>query len=88
MGSGLHLNDRGDAVLLDPGDHTGEPVTGGLRDDGSIGLASLRLQPPHILEAHEALTASRPADAETAGGLPASQRVDGDADELGRLADT
>src|SRR5437762_2751590 len=43
MWSRLHLDDRGDAVLLDPRDYPHEPVPRGLRDDRSIGLASLRL---------------------------------------------
>jgi hypothetical protein len=57
-----------------------------LRDDRPLRLLALRLEPPHVLEADEALTAGRSAEAKSARGLPPAKRVHRDTDELGRFA--
>jgi CheY-like chemotaxis protein len=84
----LDLDDRGDAVLLDPGDNAGEPVPSRLRDDRASagGPSTLSEQTRHFLEWHEPLTALRPAQDQPAVALPPAKRLDRHAEHLGRLS--
>jgi hypothetical protein len=63
MRSGLDLDDSRNAVLLDAGHHTGEPVPCRLLD-GRAPLfgAALCLEPADVGESYEALAAGGPAD--------------------------
>ena len=89
MGPGLDLDDGRDAIALDPGHDAREVVAGGLGDDRPRGRrASPFLEEPRdLLDLDEPLAALGALHREAAFGLPAPERLDGDAEHLGRLAD-
>ena len=86
--TGDHLDDRRHPILLDAGDDAREPVSGGLRDDRSIGrrLAALIEEPADLVEVDHALAALGSLHPESSLGLPASQRLDRHTEHLGGLA--
>ena len=87
--AGLDLDDRCDAVLLDPGDDAGEPVARRSGDDGALDgrLATLVHEPGDLVHLDQPLAALRAGHREAAVGLPATERLDRHAEHLGGLPD-
>ena len=74
---------------LDAGDDAGEPVAGRLGDDRSIRrrLPALVEEPRDLLDLDEALAAFGSFHPKAALALPPAERLDGDPQHLGSLAD-
>ena len=85
VGAGLDLDQRHDAGDLDRDDASGESVARGQPAAPAVALGILA-QPLDLLERYEAAVARVAARLDAAEAIPATQRVDADADRLRSLA--
>src|SRR5205814_4146710 len=86
---GEDLDDRRDPVAFDAGHDAGEAIAGGLGDDRPVrrSPAALAEQPADLGDRDGALAAGRTNRGQLPVSLPAAERVDAHAEELGSLAD-
>jgi RNA polymerase sigma-70 factor, ECF subfamily len=86
VGSGLDLDGRRKTLALHLGDHAREPVPGAAGGCRLLGALAGQ-QAGDLGGGDEALSAGRPDDLDLSISLPATDRVDGDAEDLGGLSD-